>query len=62
MLRAVSGHLGAGSREMTEELSALMERHRLHPPIAETFEFERADKGLDALVNLSAPGKIVVRV
>lgn len=53
--------LGAGSREHAIEMAAFMERHNLHPPIAQAFDFEQADKALDALTNLTAPGKIVVR-
>ena len=38
-----------------------MEKHQLHPPIVEIFEFEQADKALKSLSKLTAPGKIVVR-
>lgn len=44
------------------ELSAFMDKHKLHPPIASTFEFEEAGKALEALDTLSRPGKIVIRV
>ena len=57
----VRGQLGAGSRQMAEELSAFMEKHKLHPPIAETFEFEKTDKALDALVKFIGVGKIVIQ-
>ena len=55
------GQLGAGSREVSEALAAFMEKHDLHPPIAETFEFEQADKALEELLRLKVPGKVVVR-
>ncbi len=60
-IRAVTGHLGAGSREVSEEMSAFMEKHDLHPQVAEVYEFEKAQEALKALTNLTAPGKIVVR-
>lgn len=46
---------------MAIELAAFMDQHKLHPPLAQVFEFEEAEKALEALVNLSAPGKIVIR-
>lgn len=45
---------------MSVELSAFLEKHQLHPPIAQTFKFEEADKALDALRTLSGVGKIVI--
>ena len=53
--------LGAGSREMAEELSVFVEKRQLHPPIAHVFDFEEADKALEAANKLSAPGKVVIR-
>ena len=46
---------------MAEALSAFMEKHKLHPPIAQTFAFEEAKKALQALDTLSNPGKIVLK-
>jgi len=60
--KTMRGQLGAGNKEMGEELSAFMEKHQLHPPIAELFEFEEAEKALKASKKLAKPGKIVVRV
>ncbi|KAK0261752.1 hypothetical protein LTR91_011309 [Friedmanniomyces endolithicus] len=60
--KTMRGHLGAGNKEMGEELSVFMEKHQLHPPIAELFEFEEAEKALKASKKLAKPGKIVVRV
>lgn len=60
MLRVI-GQLGAGSRQLNEEMSVFLEKHDLHPPIAEVYEFEAADKALKALSSLKVPGKIVVR-
>ena len=57
----MKGQLGAGSREIFEEMAVFMEKHDLHPPVAQVFEFEDAEKGLKALTKLSTPGKIVVR-
>ncbi|KAK3710293.1 hypothetical protein LTR37_010359 [Vermiconidia calcicola] len=59
--KTLRGQLGAGSRQMAEELSAFMARHDLHPPVAEVFDFEKAPEALEALTKLSAPGKIVLR-
>ena len=46
---------------MAIELAAFMEKYKLHPPIAQTFEFEQAGKALEALATLTKPGKIVIR-
>lgn len=58
----LQGQLGAGSRDHLAELAHFMEKHQLHPQIAQTFEFEEADKALQALVQLATPGKVVVRI
>jgi D-arabinose 1-dehydrogenase-like Zn-dependent alcohol dehydrogenase len=58
----VHGRLGGGSYDMMVELSAFAEKHQLHPPIANVFEFEEADKALDALSEFTGVGKIVVEV
>lgn len=47
---------------MSEELVAFMEKHELHPPVAQIFEWEQATEALEALTTLSAPGKIVLKV
>ncbi|KAI7337095.1 hypothetical protein KC315_g2506 [Hortaea werneckii] len=60
--KTLQGQLGAGSRDHLAELARFMEKHQLHPQIAQTFDFEEADKALQALVELAAPGKIVVRI
>ncbi|EME80211.1 uncharacterized protein MYCFIDRAFT_31107 [Pseudocercospora fijiensis CIRAD86] len=54
--------LGAGSRELSQELAGFLYEHQIHPPVAATFDFEQADKALEALKTLSAPGKIVVKI
>ena len=59
---AVQAVLGAGSQEMAVEFSAFAENHQLHPPIAQIFEFEEADKALETLRTLGGVGKIVIRV
>jgi NADPH:quinone reductase-like Zn-dependent oxidoreductase len=46
---------------MAIELSAFLDKHKLHPPIAQEFAFEDADEALKALDHLSSPGKIIVR-
>lgn len=60
--KTLQGQLGAGSKDHLAELAHFIEKHQLHPQIAQTFEFEEADKSLQALVRLGAPGKIVVRI
>ncbi|KAI7160657.1 hypothetical protein KC349_g3368 [Hortaea werneckii] len=60
--KTLQGQLGAGSRDHLAELVRFMEKHQLHPQIAQTFGFEEADKALQALVELAAPGKVVVRI
>jgi D-arabinose 1-dehydrogenase-like Zn-dependent alcohol dehydrogenase len=57
---SVKGSLGGGSREMCTELSEFIEKHHIHPPIANVFKFEEADKAIDALRNFSGVGKIIV--
>lgn len=46
---------------MSEELSAFLEKHQLHPPTAALFEFEDTVKAVKELDSLSKPGKIIVR-
>ncbi|KAK3624300.1 hypothetical protein LTR56_021121 [Elasticomyces elasticus] len=60
--KTVRGQLGAGNRDMAVETSAFMQKHQIHPQIAQTFEFDEADKALEATRKLSAPGKIVVKI
>lgn len=45
---------------MCVELSEIIEKHQIHPPIAKTFKFEEAHQAVDALRNFSGIGKIVV--
>lgn len=59
--KTITGQLGAGSREVAEELVALMERHRLRPSIAGQFAFEEATDALHALKTLNGVGKIVMQ-
>lgn len=47
---------------MGQELVAFVQEHGLHPPIAQTFEFEQAREAWEALTALSKPGKIVINV
>lgn len=47
---------------MIAELSAFAEKHQLHSPIAQVFEFEEADKALDALREFTGIRKIVVKL
>jgi NADPH:quinone reductase-like Zn-dependent oxidoreductase len=58
----VQGRLGGGSYDMMVELSAFAEKHQLHPPIAQVFEFEEAVKALEALRESTGVGKTVVEV
>lgn len=60
--KTMQGVMGAGNKDVADETSAFMEKHQLHPQIVEVFEFEEADKALEAMKKLSAPGKIVVKV
>ncbi|TKA76183.1 hypothetical protein B0A55_03087 [Friedmanniomyces simplex] len=60
--KTMRGQLGAGNREMADELLACLEKHQVHPQIAGVFEFDQADKALEATVKLAKPGKIVMRV
>ena len=38
-----------------------MEKHQIHPPTAATFDFEEAPQAVEALDNLTEPGKIIVK-
>lgn len=58
----VQAFLGAGSKQMSDELSAFVEEHKIHPPIAKTYQFEDADKAIQEAAKLTVPGKVVVRV
>lgn len=58
----VQAFLGAGSKEMSDELSAFVEKHNIHPPIARVYEFEDADKAIAAAAKLTGLGKLVVKV
>ncbi|KAK5123865.1 hypothetical protein LTR85_002061 [Meristemomyces frigidus] len=60
--KTLEGHLGASNKEMADEFAGFIEKHDLHPEIALVFDFEDADKALEAARTLSAPGKVVVRV
>lgn len=59
---AVQAFLGAGSKQMSDELSAFVDEYKIYPPIARLYEFEEADKALRAAAELTVPGKIVVRL
>ncbi|TKA32643.1 hypothetical protein B0A54_15447 [Friedmanniomyces endolithicus] len=58
----IFGQAGSGSKEVSDEMSAFVEKHRLRPQIARVFEWEEADQALKAMERLEAPGKIVIRV
>ncbi|KAK5696601.1 hypothetical protein LTR97_007904 [Elasticomyces elasticus] len=58
----IFGQAGAGSKDMMDEFAAFLEKHKLQPQIAEVFGWEEADKALEAMKNLTKPGKIVVKV
>ena len=60
--KTMVGQLGAGNRDMAQELAKLLEEKKLRPQIAQVFKWEEADKALDAATTLSAPGKVVVKV
>lgn len=62
IIPTVQGFIGAGSKEMAEELSAFVQKHDLHPPIAETFEFEQAPDAWEMLKASNKLGKIVINV
>ncbi|KAK3106761.1 hypothetical protein LTR53_018122 [Teratosphaeriaceae sp. CCFEE 6253] len=57
----IYGQAGTGSVEHAREMSAFIEKHQLRPQIASTWEWEEADKALEAMATLSSPGKIVVK-
>ncbi|KAM0714317.1 hypothetical protein Q7P37_010104 [Cladosporium fusiforme] len=56
------GVLGPGSKELADEFCAFIEKHDVHPPIAQTFPFEKADEAFDTLRSLQQVGKVVVEV
>ncbi|KAK3072659.1 hypothetical protein LTR53_006398 [Teratosphaeriaceae sp. CCFEE 6253] len=60
--KTLRGQLGAGTRDQAIATSAFMEKHHLHPQIAQVFDFEQAKEALEATRKLSQPGKIVMRV
>lgn len=60
--KTLMAHLGAGSRDVLAETVAFMQEHGIHPQLAGVWDFEEADKALEATRKLSAPGKIVVKV
>ncbi|KAH8169460.1 zinc-binding dehydrogenase domain-containing protein [Sarocladium implicatum] len=60
--KTIRGLIGTGSKEMAEELVEFIQKHDLHPPIAQTFEFEEAREAMEALKTLSKPGKIVINI
>ncbi|TKA76184.1 hypothetical protein B0A55_03084 [Friedmanniomyces simplex] len=60
--KLMRGQLGAGNKEIADESSAFLEKHQVHPQIAEVFELDQADKALEATRKLAKPGKIVMRV
>lgn len=60
--KVLQAHMGAGNKDVADETSSFMEKYQLHPRIAKVFGFEEADKALEAMKKLSAPGKIVVKV
>lgn len=47
---------------MAAAVAAFVEKHQLHPPIAQVFDFDQAVEAFEAAAKLSAPGKIVVRI
>ena len=59
--KTISGLL-VGQENEAEETAAFFEKYQVHPHIAMVFEFEEADKALEAMRTLSEPGKIVVSV
>lgn len=60
--KTLEGHLGTSNKEMAEEFARFIDKHTLHPQIAQVFDFEDADKALAAAASLCAPDKVVVRV
>ena len=47
---------------MAKELVEFEQKHDLHPPVAQTFEFEQAQEAFESLSTLSQAGKIVINV
>lgn len=47
---------------MSDELSAFVEKHNIHPPIAKVYDFEDADKAIQAAAKLTNLGKLVIKV
>lgn len=58
----VQGMIGAGSKEMAEELVAFVQKHDLHPTIAKTFDFEQTQEAYESLKTQYEPGKIVITI
>lgn len=54
--------IGSGSKEMADRLVAFVQKHDLHPPIAQTFGFEQAREAWESLATLNNPGTIVINV
>ncbi|GAB7353670.1 hypothetical protein MBLNU459_g4076t1 [Dothideomycetes sp. NU459] len=59
--KTITGIIGAGSKEMLEYLVKLVEKYDIHPPIAQIFEFEEADKAFEYLKTPSEVGKVVIK-
>ncbi len=49
-------------KDMVEKVLDVYEKHDLHPPIAQVFEWEDAKEAFAALVRQAAVGKLVIKV
>ncbi|KAF2496982.1 NAD(P)-binding protein [Lophium mytilinum] len=60
--KTVRGVVNAGNKAMAEQAAQLMEKHKIHPVIAKTFEWEDAKEAFAMLNAMSAVGKIVIKI
>ncbi|CAI7592449.1 unnamed protein product [Penicillium discolor] len=59
--KTLRGVLGAGSKEMHEQLVKFIQHHDIHPTIARVFEFDQAVDGFAYMEKHSEVGKIIIR-
>jgi D-arabinose 1-dehydrogenase-like Zn-dependent alcohol dehydrogenase len=52
----------AFSRDSTAELARFVEEHNIKPAIAKEFDFENTVEAFEALQNLNAVGKVVIKI
>ncbi|KAJ5491896.1 Polyketide synthase enoylreductase [Penicillium expansum] len=59
--KTLRGVLGAGNKEMHEQLVKFIEHHDIHPTIARVFEFDQAVDAFAYMEKHSEVGKIIIR-